>query len=228
MLAATIWPGIMAKAQPSRDAAVPRPFEVASIKPNRSGGAMNKFHPYPGGFTATNCSVGVLMQYAFDAFQFQVSGAPEWVKSDGYDIAAKAEGISQLREIRAMVGRLLEDRFQLKYHWGTKEGAVYQLVVSKAGKVKQSGQEACPSIMSPADAKCGLQWNAPGYIQGKMTLGELAGVLSSTVKRPVLDKTALTSRYDIELHFTPESIQTQSSTSSGRDWPSISQPSRSS
>jgi uncharacterized protein (TIGR03435 family) len=48
--------------------------------------------------------------------RFQISGAPDWVVSDRYDIAAKAEGDPQTRDIPAMVQRLLEDRFQLKYH----------------------------------------------------------------------------------------------------------------
>ena len=82
-----------------------------------------------GGFTATNCSLGLLIQYAYDVMQFQISGAPGWVQSGRYDIAAKAEGDPQVSEIRAMLRQLLEDRFQLRLHWETRESAVYHLVL---------------------------------------------------------------------------------------------------
>jgi uncharacterized protein (TIGR03435 family) len=52
-----------------------------------------------------------------------------------------------------MVRRLLEDRFQLKAHWETKEfAAVYQLVVSKPGRLKKSDAGPCPDFVSTPDS----------------------------------------------------------------------------
>ena len=184
-----------------------------------------------GGFNATNCSLGLLIQYAYDVMQFQISGAPGWVQSDRYDIAAKAEGGPQVSEIRAMLQRLLADRFQLKRHWETKDAAVYHLVVSKTGKLRESEPGDCPPPLSspnsqpggpPTDAPCGALRNSPGNTKGyKLTAGALAGSLAFFVGRPVLDYTALTGKYDIDLQWTPERVQMQSSASSDESSPSI-------
>jgi len=143
--------------------------------------------------------------------QFQISGAPDWVKADRYDMAAKAEGDPPVRELRAMLQRLLEDRFQLKRHWDTKEAAVYDLVVSKAGKLREAEPGVCLPILSapgsrpggpPDDAPCGGLRNSPGQTKGyKLTTGDLAGGLSFYLGRLVLDKTGLTGKYDIDLQW---------------------------
>src|SRR5690242_8456129 len=176
------------------------------------------FHPQDGGrFTARNCALALMMQYAYDVLQFQIVGAPGWVRSDKYDVAAKAaEGDPQVDQIRAMLRQLLEDRFQLKYHWETRESPVYFLTVSKPGKVKESEPGDCPPPMSgpgpgsPDDAPCGGLRNSPGHTKGyKLTAADLAGSLSFLLGKSVLDKTGLTGKYDVELEWTPERVQMQ-------------------
>jgi uncharacterized protein (TIGR03435 family) len=119
--------------------------------------------------------------------QSQIAGAPAWVKSDRYDMAAKAESDPPVDGIRAMLWRLLEERFQLKSHWETQEGAVYDLVVSKPGKLKETSAD-CPGILSdrtlrtnapPDDAPCGSLRNTPGHTKGyRLTAEQLAESLS--------------------------------------------------
>jgi uncharacterized protein (TIGR03435 family) len=201
----------MASAQSTRS------FAVASIRANRSGERIMLFNPARGGrFTATNSSLHLLIRYAYDVADYQISGAPDWVKSDHWDIAAKGEGDPPVSEIREMLQRLIEDRFQLKYHADTKDVVEYHLVVSSAGKLKRAEPGDCPSILSgslpsqPDDAPCGTLRNSAGNTKGyKLTAGELAGSLSMFLGRSVVDKTGLTGRYDIELRWTPESAQMQ-------------------
>jgi uncharacterized protein (TIGR03435 family) len=181
------------------------------------------------GQPTSNSSLRLLIQYAYDTTEFQISGAPDWVKSEHWDIAAKGEGDPQVPEIRELLQRLLEDRFQLKYHWDTKDAAAYQLVVSKTVKLREAEPGDCPSILSapgpPAgisDAPCGGLRNTPGHTKGyKLTAGDLAGGLSFFLGRPVLDKTGLTGKYDIELQWTPESVQMQSAAATEAGPPSI-------
>ena len=195
----------------------PQSFDVASIKANHSGERIMLFQPGPGGkFTASNCSLGLLMQYAYDVMQFQISGAPGWVKSDRYDVAAKVDADPQVRDIRPMLQRLLEDRFQLQYHWDTQKATVYDLVVRKPGKLREAAPGGCsPSLSRPGappdDAPCGGLRNTPGHTKGyKLTASDLAGALSFFLGRSVVDKTALSGKYDIDLQWTPESVEMQS------------------
>ena len=208
-------------------------FEVASIRPNKSGELLMLFQPRQGGnFTAKNCTLALLIQYAYDVLQFQIEGVPGWVRSEKYDVAAKAaEGDPQVDQIRAMLRQLLEDRFQLKYHWETKEAPVYFLTVGKAGKLKESAPGDCPPPLrsgegpragSPDDAPCGSLRNSPGHTKGtKLTAEELAGSLSFLLRKQVVDKTGLTGKYDVELEWTPERIQMQQEGSAENGPPTI-------
>jgi uncharacterized protein (TIGR03435 family) len=120
-----------------------------------------------------------------------------------------------------MLRSLLEDRFQLKTHWETREAAVYDLIVSKAAKLKEAQPGDCPPFLhtpssrpgeSPDDAPCGSLMNVPGHTKGyKLTSADLAGGLSFFLGRLVHDKTGLTGKYDIELQWTPDEALLQSS-----------------
>jgi len=84
---------LMAAAQPP--AAGPQ-FEVASIKPNKSGDGRVMIGIQPGGrFTATNVPVRLLIRNAYQLQDFQIVGGPDWLSSDRYDVVAKAEDDGQ-------------------------------------------------------------------------------------------------------------------------------------
>src|SRR5207248_6972033 len=69
-------------------------FEAASIKPTgRRGEGMMR--PWPGRLTAS-APLRVLMEAAYHVQDFQIVGGPEWVKSDGYAVDAKASGNPQV------------------------------------------------------------------------------------------------------------------------------------
>jgi uncharacterized protein (TIGR03435 family) len=140
------------------------------------------------------------------------------VQSNRYDVAAKAESDPPVEGIRVMLQRLLEDQFQLQSHWETREDPVYHLVVRKLGKLKEASGD-CPGVLSdrdsqtntpPDDAPCGSLRNSPGHTKGyRLTAEELVGSLAFFLQRPVMDKTGLTARYDIELEWTPETTLMQ-------------------
>ena len=51
------------------------------------------FWTAPGGsLTVTNITLRTLIQEAYDVKRYQIAGGPNWLDSDRFDIAAKAEG----------------------------------------------------------------------------------------------------------------------------------------
>src|SRR5690349_9497553 len=71
----------------------PLSFEVASVKPNKSGDMRSPSMILPGGrFTATNNTVRELLLYAYgiSASPYLLEGGPGWIDSATYDIDAKA------------------------------------------------------------------------------------------------------------------------------------------
>jgi uncharacterized protein (TIGR03435 family) len=207
-------------------------FEVVSVRihdPNDSKERDN-YQAYPGGrFTSSNASLWMLLHYAFQLQPYQIAGIPDWIKSEHYDVDAKpAEAHPNFDDIPLMLQGVLEDRFQLKYHWETREQRVYNLVVMKPGKLRASILKGdCPPPLSnpewlPKDAPCGGLPNSPGHTKGyNLTARDLAGNLSWLLSKPVSDKTNLAGKYDIELQWTPESIEMRSAAYPEHDAPNI-------
>jgi len=140
------------RAQSPPTAGSPSPsFEVASIKPNRSGDMRIGVRFQPGRFMTTGATVKQLIALAYNVRDFQVSGGPGWIGTDKYDIEAKepdavADELQKLppdqrREKTALlVQSLLADRFALKLTHATKELPVYALVVAKNGPKLQEAK----------------------------------------------------------------------------------------
>src|SRR5438093_12497640 len=71
----------------------PLAFEVASIKVNTSGEGRIGIQPSPGGrLTVLNATLRMLIRFAYNMQDNQMSGGPAWLDNDHYDLAAKAEG----------------------------------------------------------------------------------------------------------------------------------------
>ena len=207
-------------------------FDVASVRvhdPNDNKDTDN-FEPYPGGrFTASNCSLWMLIHYAFQVQPYQIAGTPGWIKSEHYDVDAKPAEAHPTADILPMLQALLEDRFQLKYHWETREQPGYDLVVVKPGKLRASIVKGdCPPLLSnsdelPKEAACGGLPNSPGHAKGyNLTASDLAGSLAWFLSKPISDKTNLAGRYDVELRWTPDSVEMRSNAPSEQDAPNIS------
>jgi uncharacterized protein (TIGR03435 family) len=182
---------------------VAQQFDVASVRPNKSGVRRSGFNPQGNRFTATNVSLFALIQWAYDMEDFRISGGPAWMKSDRFDIAAESEGTPSIARLRLMVQPLLADRFHLQVHRQTKELPVYELSVTKGGsKLKEA---KCIGTPSPANPCGGTSGSSRGTLIGRavstqMMAHDLSGVLS----RVVLDKTMLRGEYDFDLTWTPD------------------------
>jgi bla regulator protein blaR1 len=197
-------------------------FEVASVKPNKSGDQRVMMSTPPTGrVTATNIPVRLLLQQAYSVQPFQIVGGPSWMASDRFDITAKApEGVTPA-QLRPMMRNLLADRFKLIAHTETREMPIYHLVVARAdgrlgANLKPSSID-CAAMMSgrrggppPAPPQpgepiqCGFMVGPGGMNAGGMPLVELARSLSGFVNRIVVDKTGLKGEYDFQLTYTPE------------------------
>jgi uncharacterized protein (TIGR03435 family) len=107
-------------------------FEVASVKPNKTGALGGSFVMPPGRFTASNIPLKVLITNAYQLSFFQVVGGPDWIGTDRFDITAKAPDDAPPEQTRAMVRTLLKDRFKLVVHMETRDTPIYALVKARA------------------------------------------------------------------------------------------------
>src|SRR5271155_4461306 len=90
-----------AQPQTQNTAATSLLYEVASIKPNKSGDNRIRLMYSPDGLSATNCTLQMLIKAAYGVENNQISGAPNWLNSDKYDVEAKMDG-SATEEMRKL------------------------------------------------------------------------------------------------------------------------------
>ena len=192
-------------------------FDVASIKPNKSGEMRIMMRFTPDGVSMTGVTTQMMLKQAFNVEDDRVIGVPAWARSDRFDIEAKVapEDAPKLDKLKGeqrmeMLQPLLEDRFNLKFHHETRELPVYTLVVAKGGpKLKPGATEGSTGDGAQPQSKCcqGQMMMGIGSLQAKDTsIDMLVHALSGQVGRTIIDKTGLTGKYDFSLHFTPENM----------------------
>jgi uncharacterized protein (TIGR03435 family) len=211
-------------------------YEVASIKPNKSNGQGSYgITTAPDGLTATNTPLIMLIQSAYGIFnRDRIVAAPGWVYTERYDVAAKIEASvvddlqkrspNQISAARnQMLQALLADRFMLALHRETRELPVYSLVVAKNGpKIHQSKTDDVVAGSNGRGGRAPGMTAKNGSIKGhSVTLASFADFLAAQLGRPVLDKTGLTSLYDLDLQWTPDDNELQSPPGSAPNGPAI-------
>jgi uncharacterized protein (TIGR03435 family) len=211
---------------PALDAQTPAnaAFEVASVKPNKTGDGRAMLGLQPGGrFNATNVPLRMLLRQAFNVQEFQLVGGPNWIGSDRYDVVAKAPegGEFNADAMRPMLRSLLIERFKLAFHNESREMPIYALMKARAdGRLGPNlvpaavdcaamrgrrGGGPPPAPPQPGQKmECGFMMGPGRMNAGGMPMSQLAQSLSPQVGRIVLDKTELTGNYDFEMTYAPE------------------------
>jgi uncharacterized protein (TIGR03435 family) len=146
-----------------------------------------------------------------------VEGIPHGLDSAKYDITTRTEDATtetapqnieaasrksrqQLYQLRLQA--MLADRFRLKLHVVTKDLPIYALIVAKAGpKVRKSVDPGgyLHTHMLPNGAEMEAR---------NIDIPAFADRISLELQRKVVDETGLAGRYDFELKWTPDNVQT--------------------
>jgi uncharacterized protein (TIGR03435 family) len=213
-----------AQSQTQEPAAASLVYDVASIKRNTAGDEKQRISFPLDGFNATNVTVQMLIRVAYGVEDNQISGAPNWVNSENYNVEAKMDGATvdalrklsedqRKRERERMLQVVLADRLHLTFHRETKELPVYALVIAKNGVKlhKSKPGDTYPNGLKGPDGLPGGPTSMrikPGevIIQAR-PVESLAWALSRLLGRTVLDKSGLEGNYDITLRGTPDEGQ---------------------
>jgi uncharacterized protein (TIGR03435 family) len=201
----------------------------------------------PGRFAATNAGIYYVITYAYGlsaAASFNVtarcmegaerrllSGGPDWIDSDTFDIegtipegppvftSKMLTGFTSKEptpRLQKMLQTMLEERFKLVLRRETKEMPVYVLSLAKGGHKLTPWKEGEPAnggqnstmIYNPAELpyspKPDYGRQRVSFFYGaKASMGWLAGSLSYFTRRVVLDRTGVTGDYNYQLVFAP-------------------------
>jgi bla regulator protein blaR1 len=178
-------------------------FEAASIKPSQPASADRQIIGFqtPGGgrggrLNTFSTTLRMLITYAYNVKDFQVSGGPGWANSETFDIVAKGDGNSTPPQLRLMLQTLLKDRFKLALRHESKDAPIYELVVAKGGSKIQED--------TLSDRQRIGMTGAGKVVAQRASMAMFAELLGRLSGRPVVDKTGLPSTYTFKLDWTPE------------------------
>ena len=195
--------GALGAAQEQPAAAAAKAFEVASVHLNTSGTAQTNINFTPGGVTFTNLPLRAIIQFAYGISQpSRLAGVPDWANSERFDIVARGD-VTSLQDRRVKLQALLADRFKLAAHTEQRSLPIYTLVLARSdGKL---GPSLRTSVVDCAAQRCGARPGGPGEVNlAGVQMSAFAAMLSITQGRTVVDGTALTGTYDIQLTFAPD------------------------
>jgi uncharacterized protein (TIGR03435 family) len=213
-------------------------FVAASIKPNskpplpNSDGRLlsgNLLRKVSGGrLRAEKLTVRFLIRNAYDVKAFQVSGGPDWIDFDGFDLDAQLDSNASAPAVRKMLQSLLESRFALKVHSETKHLPVYNLLTVGQGLPEPKTRGCVDDALvregvvtwvtsEPHLPPCGrvlfsmarqkttrYKWGALRSREARLdgdgvSLNNLTSTLSDVLDRAVVDKTGFDGTLDIHL-----------------------------
>jgi uncharacterized protein (TIGR03435 family) len=179
-------------------------FDVATIKPSKPDAPGKMFRVQGNRFSTLNTTLSDLIKMTYGVQDKQILGAPDWVYSEKYDIAAQPDvpGAPNQDQLKLMVKKLLADRFQLKFHNDKKELPAYVLTVAKGGP-KMKKNDSDPNGLG------GRFFRGLGVLTfTNSTMPDFCDLMQAAVlDRPVVDQTNLPGKWDFLLKWTPDESQ---------------------
>ena len=204
-------------------------FEVVSVE--RSGPNAEMI---PGRFSAggrwriQSAPLSLILRAVYGVPRERLIGGPQWIDTERFTVNFKAEGDPTREQMIVMLKSMLADRFNLKVHSEYREFDVYALVLARKGQLGPGLRpasvqcaitidEAVPTRRQAPRRECGL-WiaviNGLNQVRGSNitidTLLDATGV-GDHFTAPVVDRTGLLGKYDIDLDYAPDIIDPASS-----------------
>jgi uncharacterized protein (TIGR03435 family) len=218
-------------------------FEVASVKRSAPGLGYENFpltlgsnFAQVGSLMSVNMPLRPLIGFAYKIsvgqMHFFITGLPDWVDSQWFDIEARAPISNPTKDqFRLMVQLLLANRFKLAIHDEEREVPIYALVLTKPGRTGPQlrshtndancgakGRPDAPSALAEfADLPCGFTLMKPSSVPGRVRGGGRdvdldyvaafltgTGFRGTTPDRPIVNRTGLTGTYDFAIEFVPD------------------------
>jgi uncharacterized protein (TIGR03435 family) len=177
--------------------AAPAEFEVASVRLNKLNDRIVSINVGPGGrFAARGYTLVLLMQRAYGVMDWNVTGGPSWIRSDRFDVVAKADVQGNLTEaqLQPMLTKLLEDRFRLKLHRSSNQTSGYAIGVANGGSKLKSAADV-------EDRQDTFRLTSAGMSGQGISMRNFARFFGGKLGLIVVDETGLTGLYDFKVHW---------------------------
>jgi uncharacterized protein (TIGR03435 family) len=196
-------------------------FEVASVKPavpTRPLGDFGRRAP-PGQWNVVGLTLQEIITYIYPEFRLPglLMGGPAWVRATRFDLQGRMSPTATPAEVKAMVRRLLEQRFGLRTHTEQRMLDVFVLTLAQPGKPGPGLTPASPVCVEwrknggavPADCDLQRKGVTSGLTMPVETIADFITMLSLPaaiprgpvdrfiLDRPIVDRTGLDGYFQI-------------------------------
>jgi uncharacterized protein (TIGR03435 family) len=179
-------------------------FEVATVKPSKPGARGKGFGVRGRHLSTLNTSLMDLLTFCYRVNSRQVIGLPGWADSQQFDIEAQPAGEGQPSDTqwRVMLQKLVASRFKMSFHPEQRELSVYALTVAKDGPKLTPSKDDSNNLPM-------LGFRGMGdLVAANADMGHVIEMLEGAVlDRPVVNRTGLKGKYDLQLKWTPDPTQ---------------------
>ena len=192
-------------------------FEVASIKlwsppTTPVTGIRVPVAPVGSGIFNRSTTVAGLIAEAYEVQDFQLSGGGGWVRTERYDVAARAGREVSQTELREMVKALLADRFRLRVRTETREMPILELRIERSdGRVGRNLHDCSDPNDKEGVSTPEKPFRAPrngGVATAECSDGVriLAAIATRHLQTIVVDKTGLTGQWRFDFYYSSEDL----------------------
>jgi uncharacterized protein (TIGR03435 family) len=185
-------------------------FQVATIKPSPPD-APRATQIRGNRFFTTGTSLQDLLVYAYNVHPSQIVNGPAWLATTKFDVLADPETEKRPTsdEMKAMVARLLTDRFHLVIRHEKRDLPIYAIVRTSKPLLFHETEGDTKSFPTATGG-----FVPPGTLAVRNgTLANLAAFIqrfaTADITRPVVDQTNIPGHFDFDLHYTPANASTQ-------------------
>ena len=181
----------------------PTEFEVASVRVSKLTQNGTERVLQSGRVDLQGITLKELITVAYDIEDERLVGAPKWMETDRFDVAAKTQPGVPFDALISMVQRLLAERFKLAVHREDQPVPVFALTPGKrAAKLKESsGRDRSECKLSVSDAGRTYTCTNTTMEQFVTRVRQVAGGYLGA--HPVVDLTGLKGSYDFALTWAP-------------------------
>ena len=182
-------------------------WEVTTVKPSDPNETKDYMYMQGRHLVVHNEPVENMLRLAYSVQNSQIVGAPEWVKTERWDVGGvpNVDGQMNAQQLQGMLQKVLEGRFGLRLHREQREMPVFALTVAKGGP-KLMTKSADDSNGGPK-RKVDVGSGQIGNEFANTSMPDLALMLLLQVDRPIVDQTGLQGRYDFRLQWTMDEAQ---------------------
>lgn len=163
----------------------------------------------------SGATVQELVRLAYGVADYQVMNAPGWATTEKYVIDARAGDVTPTRqEVGLMLQSLLADRFKLVVRQDNHEMATYVLEMARPDKslgnrMRRStidcstteARERARATLPPGRQPCSTSMDGGSFLADGVEFTTLTGLLSSSLRTPIDDRTGLKGLFDWELRW---------------------------